>query len=129
MDYHEKVEAHIAELSRRGINKHITAPPHFRLLWVLGLKVPPPLFLPFLANMGIASLLVLIDLYVVALGLALIPNLYVVAVGLGLVPASIWMPVVWILISLLGGVANAIYYQRKSRSLNFPSWQDYAPAP
>ncbi len=41
------VERLIEELDQQGVSPYTVAPPLFRLLWALGLKIPPPLFLGF----------------------------------------------------------------------------------
>ena len=47
MTHQEKVDHLIAELGKEGMSPYTVAPPLFRLLWALGLRVPPPLFLGF----------------------------------------------------------------------------------
>src|SRR5437899_11879060 len=47
MTHQEKVDHLIAELGEEGMSPYTVAPPLFRLLWALGLRVPPPLFLGF----------------------------------------------------------------------------------
>ena len=44
MNYDEKVKYFIDDMGRRGIGKWTAAPLLYRLLWKLGLKVPPPVF-------------------------------------------------------------------------------------
>ena len=46
----DKVAYYVADMSRRGVRRYVVAPPLFQLLWKLGLKVPPPHFLPFGVN-------------------------------------------------------------------------------
>jgi hypothetical protein len=45
MTHRQKVDHLIQELDRQGVSSNMAAPPLFRLLWALGLEVPPPLFL------------------------------------------------------------------------------------
>jgi hypothetical protein len=45
--HRRKVERLVEEAGRQGMSLHTVAPPLFRLLWALGLEVPPPLFLGF----------------------------------------------------------------------------------
>jgi len=47
MTHRQKVDRLIAELGQQGVSPKMIAPPFFRLLWALGLEVPPPLFLGF----------------------------------------------------------------------------------
>jgi hypothetical protein len=50
LSHGEKVAYYVADMSRRGVSRFVVAPPIFQLLWKLGLKVPPPHFLPFALN-------------------------------------------------------------------------------
>ena len=53
--FRRKVDAHIAEVGRLGVPRHVAAPPPFELLWSAGLEIPPPLFLGFLPMMAAAA--------------------------------------------------------------------------
>ena len=57
MTHREKVEYLIHDLSRRGIKPRAAAPPIYRLLWKIGVHVPPPLFAPSIP--GLVCFLVL----------------------------------------------------------------------
>jgi hypothetical protein len=48
MPHLQKVDHLIQELDHQGVSSTMAAPPLFRLLWALGLEVPPPLFLGLL---------------------------------------------------------------------------------
>jgi hypothetical protein len=48
MTHREKVAHLVSELRAKGVNQSIVAPPVFRLLWAVGIQIPPPLFIPFL---------------------------------------------------------------------------------
>jgi hypothetical protein len=50
----EKVEYLIRDLAHHGWQRNAVAPPLFRLLWKLGIEVPPP---PFLGYLGHALLI------------------------------------------------------------------------
>src|SRR5262249_21322097 len=50
MTHAEKVAYAIQDLGRCGISPFTVAPPFFRLLWLLGSRIPPPLFLRFADN-------------------------------------------------------------------------------
>jgi hypothetical protein len=43
----EKIDAAVTDLLDRGVVWHAAAPPHYRLLWAMGLHVPPMLFQGF----------------------------------------------------------------------------------
>jgi hypothetical protein len=45
MSHRQKVDHLIAKLGQKGVGFYTVAPPIFRLLWVLGLEVPPSFFL------------------------------------------------------------------------------------
>jgi hypothetical protein len=47
MTHRQKVDRLIEELGQQGVGSYTVAPLLFRLLWALGLEVPPPLFLGF----------------------------------------------------------------------------------
>src|SRR5262245_37698219 len=48
MTHRQKVERLVQELRQQGVSPYTTAPPLFRLLWALGVPVPPPFFIGFL---------------------------------------------------------------------------------
>ena len=114
MSHQEKIERLIADLSEQGVSPQTTAPPMFRLLWSLGLKIPPPLYMRFssLALLG--------------------------GVPFGLLWGLFMWLLVWrsragleymVLISLLAGVffglAMAAYYRWRFRRLKLPPWENY----
>jgi hypothetical protein len=45
MTHRQKVERLLAELGQRGVGSYAVARPLFRLLWALGLEIPPAFFL------------------------------------------------------------------------------------
>jgi hypothetical protein len=47
MTHRQKVDHLIAELGQQGVSSHTVAPPLLRLLWALGLSVPPHPFVGF----------------------------------------------------------------------------------
>jgi hypothetical protein len=116
MTHQEKVEHYLNDLAHRGISKGTAAPPLYRLLWRLGIEVPPPL----LASFG--SLAVM---WGVLFG-----------VGWGLIMwFTFWrdnMPPAIALISSLFagatfGVIMAAYYRWRASKLALPRWEDYPP--
>ncbi|MBP3958787.1 hypothetical protein J8F10_26370 [Gemmata sp. G18] len=48
MTHHDKVNAAVAYLLRRGVAKNLAAPLHYRILWTFNVSVPPPLYQRFL---------------------------------------------------------------------------------
>jgi hypothetical protein len=115
----EKLASYFQDMQSRGINPD---GPVFRLLWMLGLKVPPPLFLgptgSFLFPFGVFAPMVL-------------------TAG-----AVLWWQrpdsppwVMWVTASifLLVVIAASVYNIKATRSmamkLQLPSWDQYAPGP
>ena len=117
MTHQEKVDHLIAELGKEGMSSYTVAPPLFRLLWALGLRVPPPLFLGF----------------------------FTVALFAGFFFGLFWGAFMWliqwrwwkapvelavfasVLAGLLFGVSMGAYYRWKARQLKLPRWEDYPP--
>ncbi len=114
MNHDDKVEYMKRDLAIRGIGAWTTAPPLFRVLWAMGLEIPPPLFLSFVAlvllagcfTAAIISLLMFVFLdwsgHDPKLGVA-------ISAGFG----------------LLGGFKWAVYYRRQAAAMELPAWQDY----
>ena len=115
MEQREKLDAAIDELQNLGVGAFTAAPPLFRLLWRVGVSVPPPLFLPFGR----------------------------LALGFGAFFAVGWLPLQWLIrggqlldrlvvevtISIVVGAAFGIilaaYYRYRARSLRLPSWAEF----
>jgi hypothetical protein len=115
MTHRQKVKRLIADLRKQGMSPYTVAPPLFRLLWALGFKVPPPLFLGFLtltlltgASFGILWGVVMWQLqwqaWHVPLGLKVI-----IATGVG----------------LMFGLYMATYFRWKAKHLRLPPWDSY----
>ncbi len=118
MDHREKVDHLLDDLGRKGVSRFTTAPPIYRLLWQLGIEVPPPHFIGF----------------------------WPLALGMGLFFAVTWGLLMWLLLwrtqnmplvigfasSVLAGfgfgVVMAAYYRWRARKLALPRWEDYPPA-
>ena len=114
MSHQEKIERLIADLSEQGVSPQTTAPPMFRLLWSLGLKIPPPFYMRF------SSLALLAGVpFGVLWGLFMWLLFWRSRVGLEHM----------VLFSLLAGVffglAMAGYYCWKFRRLKLPPWDSY----
>ena len=118
LDHAGKIDAYVAEMAQLGVGSYTAAPPLFRLLWALGLRVPPPLFL------GYGALALLMGatfgvLWGVGLGLTAWQTGRSLPIWLALAAAM--------LAGLLFGLAMAIYYRRKAEALALPAWEDYLP--
>jgi hypothetical protein len=113
MTHREKVARFVQEMDKRGVKRYNSAPPVWRLAWLLGIRLPPPHFLGFVANFLINA---------VAFGVpwALIMWLIVwrnerwpfalATAALAGVPFGLWM---------------ACYYRFSARRLVLPPWEDY----
>jgi hypothetical protein len=113
MTHKQKVEHLIADLRKHGVGPYTVAPPVFRLLWALGIRVPPPLFLGFLT----------------------------LTVVMGLPFGLLWGAAMWLLMwrdmapgvtiiaaaaaGLLFGLGMAAYCRWQASHLQLPSWKDY----
>jgi hypothetical protein len=114
---HEELVAHfINDMKGRGIGAYTAAPAAFRMLWRLGVEVPPPHFASF---------------WMLTLFMGVFFGVF-----WGLIMwAFVWrdMPIALVLISaglggLLFGLAMAAYYRWHAGKLGLPRWEDY-PAP
>jgi hypothetical protein len=111
--HQQKVERLIAELGKQGVKPYTVAPPLFRLLWALGLNVPPPLFLRFL------TLMVLMG----------VPFGTLWGICMWLIQWQAWH-MSWeaaVVLSagagLLFGLGMAWYYRWKAARLRLPPWE------
>jgi len=113
-----KVEYLMLDLVHRGISPHTGAPPAFRFLWKVGLRVPPPLFIGFASNtillgtvFGFLWALLMLCGEHWALGGTNLEFTFVVSALVGLF-WGLWMA---------GFMA---WYQRRLK-LNLPRWRNY----
>lgn len=117
MTHREKVDHLIAELGEQGMNPYTVAPPMFRLLWALGLRVRPPLFMGF---------------FTIALFGGFFFGFFW-GLFMWLIQWSWWKAPVELAVfasaaaGLLFGVTMAAYYRWKARRLRLPKWEDYPP--
>jgi hypothetical protein len=112
MGHDEKVARMVEDLASRGMGKFTVVPPLFRLAWVLGLKIKPPLFLDFgtlILCLGISFGLI----WGVLMGLMeyfpSFENSFFSSLGAG----------------ALFGIIMAFYYRRKAKELDLPAWEHY----
>lgn len=117
-DHHGLVNAFIEEMGDLGIGGYTTAPPNFRLLWAMGIDLPPPFFL------GPAALTLI----------AGVPFAVLWAVGMSLTMWLVQQPLpLWLVIAisavagLLLGLGMAAYYRSHADQLPLPAWEDYLP--
>jgi hypothetical protein len=70
LTHQEKVAYMLRDPALREIPRGRLAPPHFRLLWLLGLKIPPPLFLRADVQLLLMVLLMFIPWLLLVFGVA-----------------------------------------------------------
>jgi hypothetical protein len=115
MDFDNKLADALAALEATGMKRRKYAPPLARLLWRLGLRIPPPHYASFAQN-------------------ALSNGVYfAVAWGAGMWVA-VWsrqgMPL-WlvlgaaVLAGILFGLSLAVVYQRDAKRYLIPRWKDF----
>ena len=115
MPHRKKVERLIADLGKKGVSPYTVAPPIFRLLWALGLEVPPPFFLGFLTLTLVAG--VFFGIFWGAFMWLLQWQAWQMPLGAAaLVAASA---------GLVFGLSMAAYYRWKASRLRLPPWDSY----
>jgi hypothetical protein len=117
MTHRQKVDHLIADLGKQGVNPYTIAPPIFRLLWTLGLEVPPPLF------WGFVSLTLLMGGFFGPLWGAfmwLLQWQWHTPVELAILISA--------LAGLLFGLSMAGYYRWTATRLQLPPWDSYPAA-
>lgn len=118
MEFHTQLHRSLVVLSQRGLPRHRYEPPLFRLLWKIGIQVPPPHY------MGFAK----------------------VAVSFGAWFAVFWGSLMWLLMwsrqgrdlsddALAATVAGACFgllmawfYERDRRKFALPAWESFGRA-
>jgi hypothetical protein len=118
MTHRQKVNHLVRDLGKRGVGGFTVAPPLFRLMWLLGLEVPPPLFLGFftltLLTGGFFGVLWGVVMWLIQWQSGRIPVEVAVLTAAGT--------------GLLFGLTMAAYLRWKARQLGLPSWEDYPKA-
>jgi membrane associated rhomboid family serine protease len=119
MTHQEKLEVMCRHMALLGVPKSTSAPPAWRILWRLGIEVPPPLFVPFVPN-------------ALAMGI-----FFGLCWGL-LMWAFLWarqgMPISLIAVASLAagalfGSIMAAYFWRLARKHRLPRWNQYTGEP
>ncbi|MFC0682901.1 DUF6404 family protein [Lysobacter korlensis] len=119
MTHHEKLAAMHQHMIAIGVPASTAAPLAWRLLWRLGVEVPPPLFVPF------------------ATGALAMSGAFALVWGLlmwGLFWARQGMPASSVVAAALAagalvGISMAAYFRHLARKHNLPSWAEYTGAP
>jgi hypothetical protein len=119
MTHKEKVDHLVDDLAKRGVGKYTAAPPLYRLLWRLGIEIPPPHFAgfwPLAIVMGV--------FFGVSWGLLMWFFLWrddnmplAIAIAASLLAGALF------------GVTMAAYYRWRAKKLALPPWDDYPTKP
>ena len=122
LTHRQKVGRLAEDLVKRGVDPRSGAPPLFRLLWKLGIKIPPPFFLRFLP---------LVFLFAIPVALVwgifmwfFLGRLLPLPEGMAL---SITLKLAGVLALILGATLAA-YFRWKANQLRLPRWADYPEA-
>lgn len=118
MTHQEKLEAMYPHMEAIGVPKGTAAPPLWRLLWRMGIELPPPLFNSFASNA-----LILGAFFGVCWSLAM----WIMVWARQDVPFKVLALLV--LLSGVGfGVFMAVYLRRLARRHRLTDWSAYAGA-
>jgi hypothetical protein len=113
MSHGQKTDRLVSELKAKGVGRNWSSPPLFRILWALGIEVPPPLFMHFF------PLAVLIGGFV----FAMMATLRLWFLGL-----RADLPGDFLLISTTAGFVGLLgswNFRRKAQKLQLSSWESY----
>jgi hypothetical protein len=110
--FEDKRRRALAMLEERGVSGWAAAPPAFRLLWRLGVQLPPPHFAGLVANAAVLTATVLPVWF-----------LQVSTTGHGW---RGWQSALWECASgaMLLGVAWALAYRGQADKHGLPAWRD-----
>ena len=118
MERMDKVAAALERLEESGLPASFYAPPMHRVLWGLGLPVPPPHFCGFLTNLVYSSL---------GFGL-LFACLMWVASSLGESKSPTELVTETVIMGLLFGALMATVYRSGAKGKGIPRWGDFQPS-
>jgi Family of unknown function (DUF6404) len=120
MTHSEKLQKLLEHAPKLGISPYTAAPPLYRLLWRLGIEIPPPLFAAFLPNAFLMG-----GFFTCSWGLFMC--LFIWA-GDGKVSAFFALQAS-LFAGLMFGITMALYLRYKARQLNLPPWSEYSGRP
>ena len=117
MEFSQRLQQSFALLESKGIGKSTYSPPLFRLLWKIGVQVPPP----HMAGFGFNAL-VMGGFFGVLWGMLMWLLLW------GRQGMQIWTAVATALMAgLLFGLMMACYLRWSAKKREIPSWQEFNP--
>ena len=115
MTHEEKMQKMYDDLPRRGILKSSYAPPHYKILWMLGIRIPPPIFSSF-----ITLFLAQASFFAVFWGVLMYLMVWRKQdITLELMVSSACV------VGMLFGLITAALIKRQAKKHNLPSWKDY----
>ena len=119
MTHQDKLKEMYRHMSILGVSKSTAAPPAWRLLWRLGIEVPPPLFIPFFPGA-----LAMGSYFAVFWGLIMWAFFWF-RQGMSFVA----MAAATLVAGALFGLFMAAYFRHVSRKHKLPAWSEYTGAP
>lgn len=115
MTHEDKLDVMYRHMARIGVPASTAAPSAWRLLWRLGVEVPPPLFTPFWTGA-----LAMGTVFGVFWGLLM----WAIQWAHQGMPLSL-MAVLTLLAGVLFGLSMAVYFRHVSRKHRLPRWTEY----
>ena len=113
----QKIASYVEDMERRGVRRNTSAPPVFRMLWRLGVNIPPPLFLSFGALFVLSG-----STFGLLWGIFMqlfVWRFIAVPTSFGAVGS--------VACGIAFGLIFAGYYAWKAKRLQLPRWADYIP--
>ena len=119
MTHQEKVEEMYRHMKAIGVSASTAAPPAWRLLWRVGINVPPPLFIPF-----VPGALAMGGFFGVFWGLLMWVILWHrKGMPLGVMAATA------LAAGVLFGLTMSGYFRHLARKHKLPVWSEYRGVP
>lgn len=115
-EHQAKVERFMEDLKARGRNPKVATPPIWRLLWRLGLRLPPPQFMSWLG------------LFVTIACFGFLGGLAGIFIGTRSALSRLGLPLILLMASVgavVVGLVLASGIRARARTLDLPSWEDY----
>jgi hypothetical protein len=111
LTWNKKLDLFLIDMDKRGVGRLTAAPPVYRFLWKVGIKIPPPLFASLLWNA------IFMSTYFFLMSEVVIRILFY-----GSSAGPVYIPV---LLGLLAGNLTAIITSVQKRRLRLPKWPRY----
>lgn len=117
MKFHQKTKHHAEDMEYLGIQKSITTPLIYRVLWSLDIKEVPPFFAPWQRVFSIHALFNMLIVSMSYLAFCLV-------VGTRLIDlVSVY--VLFLFLSCMLALLKSIRYKQEAESLELPDWDTY----